>query len=123
MVKNSLANARDIRCSLDPWIDKISWAGDPAKRLRTLREFDFGGRWDLIIELPQDWGNRLLEGTNKPVGTRTQEKEAVNPHETEQDLPLSKNLQWRPGLTVACHRVGALNPTVLGATACWHKSI
>ena len=59
----------------------------------------------MIIELPQDWGNRLLEGTNKPVGTRTQEKEAVNPHETEQDLPLSKNLQWRPGLTVAFCRV------------------
>ena len=67
----------------------------------------------MIIELPQDWGNRLLEGTNKPVGTKTQEKEAVNPHETEQDLPLSKNLQWRPGLTVACHRVGALNTTVM----------
>ena len=43
----------------------------------------------MIIELPQDWGNRLSEGTNKPVGTRTQEKEAVIPQETEQDFPLS----------------------------------
>ena len=30
-----------------------------------------------------------MEGTNKPVGTRTQEKEAVTRHETDQDLPLS----------------------------------
>ena len=36
-----------------------------AKGLRTPREFDNEGQWDLIKELPQDWGNRLLEGTNK----------------------------------------------------------
>ena len=29
------------------------------------REFDFEGQWVFIMELPQDWGNRLLEGTNK----------------------------------------------------------
>ena len=29
--------------------------------LRTPREFDFGGKWDLITELTQDWGNRLLK--------------------------------------------------------------
>ena len=33
------------------------------------REFDFGGQWDLIIELTQDWGNRLLEGTNRTLCT------------------------------------------------------
>ena len=33
--------------------------------LRIPREFDFGGQWNLIIELTQDWANRLLEGTNK----------------------------------------------------------
>ena len=33
------------------------------------REFDFGGQWDLITELPQDWGNRLVEGTNKTLCT------------------------------------------------------
>ena len=33
--------------------------------LRTPREFDFGGQWDLITELPQDWGSRLLDGTNQ----------------------------------------------------------
>ena len=40
-------------------------------------------------ELTQHWGNRLLEGTNNPVHTRTQEKGAVTPQETDQDLPMS----------------------------------
>ena len=40
-----------------------------AKGLRTPREFDFGGQWDLIIELTQDWGNRLWEGTDKTLCT------------------------------------------------------
>ena len=30
-------------------------------------EFAFGGQWDLITEFTQDWGNRLLEGTNKTL--------------------------------------------------------
>ena len=59
---------------------KISQPGDPAKRLRTLREFDFGGRWDLIIELPQDWGNRLLEGTNKTLCAPRDRRKEQCPH-------------------------------------------
>ena len=43
----------------------------------------------MITELPQDWGNRLLEGTNKTC--MHQEKGAVSPQETESDLPV--NLQ------------------------------
>jgi len=30
-------------------------------------EFDSGGHWDLIAELPEDLGNRLLEATNKTL--------------------------------------------------------
>ena len=44
------------------------------------------------IELPeitQDWGNRLLEGTNKAYEHQDPEKEAVTPQETDPDLPLS----------------------------------
>ena len=40
-------------------------------------EFDFEGQWDLITELPQEWGNKLLEGTNKslcPPGPRRKEQ-------------------------------------------------
>ena len=44
---------------------------------------------DLIIEYPQDWGNRLLEGKAKLVSTRTQEKGEVTPQEPESDLSIS----------------------------------
>ena len=40
-------------------------------------------------EFPWDWGNRLLEGTQKLVCTRTKEKRAATPQETEVDLPVS----------------------------------
>ena len=43
----------------------------------------------MIPELTQDWGNRLLEGTNKTLCTRTQEKGAGTPQETDPDLPVS----------------------------------
>ena len=54
------------------------------------RELDFGGQWDLITELPQNWGNRLSGGHKQNlVHTRTQEKGAVTTQETEPDLPMS----------------------------------
>ena len=34
-------------------------------------------------------GNRLLEGANRTLCTRTQEKGAVTPRETDPDLPVS----------------------------------
>ena len=43
----------------------------PCKRLPNMeiqqrgREPDFGSQQDLITELPQDWGNRLLQGTER----------------------------------------------------------
>ena len=40
-------------------------------------------------ELTQDWGDRLLEGRNKTVHTKTQEKGAVTLQETDPDLPVS----------------------------------
>ena len=44
----------------------------------------------MITETPQDWENRLLEGTKKNfMCTRSQEKGAVFPRETEPDLPVS----------------------------------
>ena len=43
----------------------------------------------MIIELTKDWGNRLLEGTNKTVCTPIQEKVAGIPQETDPDLPVS----------------------------------
>ena len=40
-------------------------------------------------ELTEDCGNRLLEGTNRTLYTRTQEKGAATPQETDPDLPVS----------------------------------
>ena len=48
---------------------QIPKPGDPAKGLRTPKEFDFEGQWDLITELSHDWGRKLLEGTNKMLCT------------------------------------------------------
>ena len=48
-----------------------------SKGTETPREFNFEGQWDLTTELPQDWGNRFLEGTNKilcPPGPRRKEQ-------------------------------------------------
>ena len=42
-----------------------------------------------LPELTQDWGNRCLEGTDRTLCTRTQEKGAVTPQETGPDLPAS----------------------------------
>ena len=43
----------------------------------------------MITEFTEDGGNRLLEGTNKTLCTRTQEKGAVTPEEADLDLPVS----------------------------------
>ena len=50
---------------LGPTTDFPTWGS--TKGLRTPREFDFEGQWDLITELSQDWGNRLLKGTVKTL--------------------------------------------------------
>ena len=70
----------------------MSQPGDLAKGLRTPREFDFGGQWGLITELTQDWGDRLLEGTNK-TGVHQ------NPGERSSD-------STRDGPRLACERPG-----------------
>ena len=43
----------------------------------------------MITEFTEDGGNRLLEGTNKTLCTRTQEKGAATPQDTDPDLPVS----------------------------------
>ena len=79
---------------LGPATDFLTWRS--GKGTENHREFDFEGQRDLITELTQDWGNRLLEGTHTHTHThtqlgctRTQEKGAVTPQETEPDLPVS----------------------------------
>ena len=45
-----------------------------AKGLRTPREFDFGGQWDLIRELTSDWWKTLGEHKQNTVHTRRKEQ-------------------------------------------------
>ena len=68
---------------------QISQPGDPAKGQRTPKESDFERQWDLITEPPQDGGNILGGHKQNAVHTRTQEKGAVSPQETESDLQVS----------------------------------
>ena len=49
--------------ALGPTRDITTWAS--GKGTEKPQELDFEGQWDLILELPEDWGNRLLQGTNK----------------------------------------------------------
>ena len=64
-------------------------------------------------------------GGNKQnlVHTRTQEKGALIPQETEPDLPVSVQKSWTEVLVNSglC-RSGAMNTTVLGATGMLHMS-
>ena len=53
--------------------------------MRTPREFDFGGQWDLVTELLQTLGGHK----QNLVLTKTQEKGAVTPQKTDPDLPVS----------------------------------
>ena len=67
---------------------QISQPGDPEKGLRTPREFNVGGQWDLITEFPQDWGNRIVEGINKTFCTPGAKRKEQCPQKTESDLPV-----------------------------------
>ena len=59
-------------------------------------------------ELTQDWGNRLLEGTNKTSCTPGPRRKEPRPHKrlTETHPRLSRSLRWRHGSLLACFRVG-----------------
>ena len=70
-----------------------------AKGLRIPKEFDFGGQWDLITELKQDWGNRVLEGTNKTFcapGARRKEQ-CPQKRLSQTCLWVCKSLWWGVG--------------------------
>ena len=82
--------------------------------LRTPREFDFEDQWDLITELTQDWGRRLLEGRNKTLCSPGARRKEQRPHKRpcQTCLWVSRSLSQRHGSTVACCTVGALNTIV-----------
>ena len=68
-----------------------------AKELRIPRECDFEGQQDLIPWLPQDWGKQSGRAQSA-VCTRTQEKGAGTPQETDQTcLLVLEGLLWSGG--------------------------
>ena len=80
---------------------EICQPGDPARGLRTPREFDFGGQWGLSTELPQHWGDRLW-GHRQQLVHRTQEGAAATPQSLRQACPgVSRSLGRRRGATVS----------------------
>ena len=107
---------------LGPTTDFPTWGS--GKKTENPREFDFEDQCDLITEIAQDWGNRLLEGTNKTLCTPGPRRKEQWPHQrlSQTCLWVSRSLWQRRGLTVACCKVGALTTAVLGAVLCWHKS-
>ena len=100
---------------------QISQPGDSAKGLRTPREFEFEGQWDLITEFPQDWGNRFLEDTIKPHAHPDPGERSSDPTRDGARLP-----HGSPGVSggvMSQQRPAAgsvaLTATVLGAAVCW----
>ena len=68
---------------------------------------------NLTIEPPvhtQDWRNRLLEGTNKPLCTPGPRRKEQWPHKrfTQTCLWVPRSLQQRHESAVACYRVGSI---------------
>ena len=103
---------------------EISQPGDLAEGLRTPREYTFEGQWDLITGLPQDWVNRLLEGTNKTLCAPGPRRKEHWSHKrlNQTCLWVFGSLWQRCGSTLACPRPETLSAIVLGYAACWHKS-
>ena len=61
----------------------------------------------MTTELPQYWGNRLLEGTNKTLcAPGPRRKRAVQKRLTQTCLSVFRSLWWRCGSALACFRVG-----------------
>ena len=74
---------------------------DLAKGLGVPRESDFECQWDLIIKLPQDWGNRLLEGKDKTICAPGPRRKEQWPHKrlSQTSLWVFGSLQHRHGST------------------------
>ena len=71
-------NPHTVKKVQGPTVDFPNWGS--SKGTENPREFDFLGQWDLITEFPQDWGNRLLEGTNKTLGAPGARRKEQRPH-------------------------------------------
>ena len=103
---------------------QASQLGDSTKRLGLFRESDLEGQQDLIIGLPQDWGetDSIFGGYKQNLAcTKTQRKGAVTTQKTEPKLRASVGgspvgVGWQRLTTGR----GALAAAVLEGPP-WHK--
>ena len=79
-------NSRTVQKVLGPTTDFPT--RESGKGLRTPRECDFRGQWDLITELTQDSETVSWRAQTNPCAHRPREEEAVTPQETGPDLPV-----------------------------------
>ena len=96
-------NSHTIKKILGPTTDFPTWGSGKAienpQRVWLWR--------DLTIELTQDWGSRLLEGTNKTLCAPGPRRKESWPYKTLTQTCLwgSRSLRQRRGSAVACCRV------------------
>ena len=87
-----------------------SQAGNLTKGPGIPKESDLEGQWDLIIELPQDWGKQRLQSCRaqkNPTHTSTREREQWPHRRLNQNYLLAlEGLLCKCGLAVAQHRDG-----------------
>ena len=113
-------NSHTVKKVLGP--QEISQPGDLTKELRTLRESDFEGQWDLI-RIYKGLGNRLLEGTNKTLCAPGPRRKEQWPHKrlTQTCLWRSKSLWWRHESAEACVHNGLLKGWWHWVQQCVHR--
>ena len=90
---------------LGPATDFLTWRS--GKGTENHREFDFEGQRDLITELTQDWGNRLLESTHRTLCALGPRRKEQWPHKrlSQTCLWVSRSFRQRRGSTLTCHGV------------------
>ena len=91
---------------------QISQPVDLAKGLRTPREFDNEDQRDLVTELTQDWGNRLMEHTNKILWALGHRRNEERSHKrlSQTCLEVSRSLWWRRGPSWEVRHAGISPP-------------
>ena len=99
---------------LEPTVDFLIWGS--SKETKNPRESDYEGQWNLIIKLPQNWGERLLEDTNKTLCTAGPRRKEQWPHRrlSQTCLWVSRSLWQRDGLKVACRGISGTDYNSLG---------
>ena len=111
-------NSHTVKKVLGPTTDFPTWGS--SKGTENLQGIWLWRPVRFVIELLQDWGNRLLEGTNKILSAPGARRKEQWPHKT--CLWVSGSLWQRCGLTVACHWGQGHRIQQCGHKSFWRRS-